>query len=93
MAIYDSVNPEYKAPEERLKPHHTNVVGDIKSVLSIPIWDRQSKKVIGILNLDSNVSNIDKTYFNKEEILLKMEARAHYLSPLLESFYNGVRTQ
>lgn len=93
VVIYDSVNPEYKAPEERLKPHHTNVVGDIKSVLSIPIWDRQSKKVIGILNLDSNVSNIDKTYFNKEEILLKMEARAHHLSPLLESFYKGVRTQ
>lgn len=91
--IYDSVNPEYKAPGERLKPHHTKVVGDIKSVLSIPIWDRQSKKVIGILNLDSNVSNIDKTYFNDRDILEIIAARAHHLSPLLESFYNGVRTQ
>lgn len=93
-AIYDSVNPEYKAPGERLKHHHIKVVGDIKSVLSIPIWDRQSKKVIGILNLDSSVSNIDKTYFNDRVVLEKIAARAQHLSPLLESFfYTGVRTQ
>jgi len=93
VVIYDSVNPNYKAPEKRLKPHHIKVVGDIKSVLSIPIWDRQLKKVVGVLNLDSKVSNIDKTYFNKQEILQRMEARARYLSPLLEPFYDGVRAQ
>lgn len=93
-AIFDSVNRNYKAPEKRLKPHHIKVVENITSVLSIPIWDRQSKELIGVLNLDSKGSNIDKTYFDKKEIIQSIEARARkFLSPLLESFYDGVIAQ
>lgn len=91
VVIYDS--ERYKAPEKRLKKQHRKVVGNIKSVLSMPIWDRQSKRVIGVLNLDSR-SGIEGTHFDdKETVLKRLEARAMLLSPSLASFSHGVKGQ
>lgn len=81
---------KYRAPERRLKKRHRQVVEGINSVLSIPIWDSRSRRVIGTLNLDS-IHGIEKTYFDNKDVLEKLEARAMFLSPSLASFCDGVR--
>ncbi len=86
--IYDSENHDFKAPEKRLTPTSIQVVGYIKSVLSVPIWSKAHKKVIGVLNLDSTW-NIDRTHFHQEQVIRPLVARARVFSTML--FTDGVK--
>lgn len=86
--IYDSQTPDFQAPEKRLTPKQRQVVGYIKSVLSVPIWSKKQKKVIGVLNLDSKW-NVDRTYFHQENVIQRLEAWARVFSTML--FSDGVK--
>jgi hypothetical protein len=88
-AIYDSHDPVYTAAETRLTFKQRQVVGDLKSVLSIPIWTKAQKKVIGILNLDSGW-NTDRTFLNHQDVVQRLEARARTFSTVL--FPDGVKS-
>lgn len=60
---FDSEDKTLSLPAESLKPIQHRAVLHLKSVLSIPILDKETSKVVGILNLDS-VENVEKTHFN-----------------------------
>lgn len=86
--IYDSGNEDFGAPETRLSSKQRRVVGHIGSVLSVAVWSKARKEVVGILNLDST-SNVDQTFFNRQEVVERVEARARALSTVL--FPDGVK--
>jgi hypothetical protein len=88
-AIYDSENEDFKAAEKRLMPAQRQVVGSLKSVLSIPIWSKERKKIIGVLNFDSKW-NVDRTFFNDQDVIQHLEARSRLFSTLL--FSDGVKS-
>lgn len=85
---YDSVNPNYHRPKHRLSAKQLRIVGSIRSVLSVPIWKRDCNKVVGVFNLDSSY-NVDRTLFDREEIVRAVASGASVLAGLL--FDNGVK--
>lgn len=86
--IYDSENEAFKAPEKRLTYQQKQTVGNIKSVLSVPIWSKMEKRVIAILNLDSTW-NVDRTLFHQEELIQILEAWSRVFSTMI--FVDGVK--
>lgn len=87
VTFYDSENPSLKAPEKRLTQKQRNIVGYIKSVISLPIWSKEKDKLVGMLNLDSTW-NIDRTSFDHEEIVRYLDANTGVFSHIL--FKDGV---
>jgi len=87
--VYDSVADGLTGPEKDLTEEQMNIVGGINSVLSLPIWHKETKKVVAILNLDS-IENVDKTFFNREEVVHAVTARSGPLSMML--FRDGVKS-
>lgn len=86
--IYDSNTQGLKSPEGSLTTEQKEVVGDIKSVLSVPVWSKAHKKVVGVLNLDSKW-NIDRTFFDRTEVVQLLEAQARLFSMML--FPDGIK--
>jgi hypothetical protein len=86
--IYDSNTDGYKGPEKSLTQQQLDTVGHIKSVLSVPIRHRETKKIVGILNLDS-AHNVDKTFFDHQTVVNVIIARANRLESIL--FRDGVK--
>lgn len=64
--IYDSIEPDLQLPAKRLAEAKKDVVKNIKSTVSIPIW--LEDKVVGVLNLDSK-QNVKDTLFVDAEVL------------------------
>lgn len=87
--VYDSAAEGLTGPKKNLTEKQIKIVGGINSVLSLPIWHKETKKVVGILNLDS-IENVDKTFFNREEVVHAVTARAGPLSMML--FRDGVKS-
>lgn len=67
--IYDSVNPHYRMPVDRLSKEQLShdEIKEVNSVLSVPIWS-SNNSIIGVLNFDS-YHNIEHTYFDREGII------------------------
>jgi hypothetical protein len=80
--IYDSATDNLKAPERKLSGVQKRVVGNIKSVLSLPIWSKEYEEVLGVLNLDSTW-NIDRTLFDQREIVALAESWAGVFSRMV----------
>lgn len=87
--VYDSAAEGLTGPRKSLTEEQVRIVGTINSVLSLPIWHNETKKVVGILNLDS-IHNVDKTFFNREEIVNRVTARSGPLSMMLSP--DGVKS-
>ena len=87
VALFDSQNPDMQRPRESLTDSHNNVIGHVKSVVSIPITDVKNE-IIGILNIDSTY-NIDKTKFDYEDIIDLFRGGALLVSTVL--CRNGVK--
>ncbi|MCG8554025.1 MAG: hypothetical protein MJD61_01870 [Proteobacteria bacterium] len=85
--IFDSEDEAYQAPAGRLTDRQKAVVGQVRSVLSVPIWSDPPREVIGILNLDSRF-NIDRTLFHHQDIAKVLEASARSLGKVITP--NGV---
>jgi hypothetical protein len=66
-SISDSVMPQLKLPEGRIKRDKVSIVSHIKSTLSIPIW--YDGKIVGVFNLDSDL-NVTETRFDDSEIYI-----------------------
>jgi len=86
--IYDSNTAGYTGPERSLTKQQIDCVGHLKSVLSVPIRHKESKKIVGILNLDST-HNVDKTFFDNQLVVNAITARANRLETIL--FEDGVK--
>jgi hypothetical protein len=86
--IYDSSTDALKGPEKSLTDEQIGVVDNIKSVLSVPIRHKETKKIVGLLNLDST-HNVDKTFFNHQSVANAMIARSNRFATIL--FRDGVK--
>lgn len=84
-AHYDRDTPNLAAAERRSETQES-VVGNLKSVYSVPIWSQG--KIVGILNLDS-VEGINDTYFNHRFVLDLAGNFARDLAPILPN--DGVK--
>jgi hypothetical protein len=80
VVIYDSVATGLKGPKTSLTQKQVATVSHIKSVLSMPIRHSETKTIVGILNLDSTY-NVDKTFFNREDVVNVVTARRLALYP------------
>lgn len=87
--IFDSNDSRFSAPAKRLDKKQRTIVGDIHSVLSVPICLASDSKVVGILSLDSKF-NVDNTRFANEQVVGKLIASAATFPNLL--FADGVKT-
>jgi hypothetical protein len=84
--VFDSQRSDLKAPARRLKPRQSHVAGQVKSVLSTPVWE--AKKVVGVLNFDST-ANEDETHFTDDDVVRLALAYAKILGP--HCFGDGVK--
>jgi hypothetical protein len=82
IVVYDSAAEGLTGPKKSLTQKQIGIVGNINSVLSLPIRHSETKKVVGVLNLDS-IHNVDKTFFNAEQIVNAVTARSGPLSMML----------
>jgi hypothetical protein len=64
-SIFDSLRPDLQLPSNRVTAAQAKVIGDLKSVMSIPIW--HEGKVVAVFNLDSD-QNVADTHFDHPEI-------------------------
>lgn len=82
--IFDSENADYRQPKDRLNEKQTAIarVLQIRSVLSLPIWDIRKNRIIGVLNLDSDY-NMDRTYFDKENVVERGLEEAQFVAYVL----------
>jgi GAF domain-containing protein len=89
MSIYDSADPRYGLPADRLNKSQTSIVGNsIRSWLGVPILYNDS--VVGVLNLDSE-QNIDRTKFADESVYRLAAACARDIGALC--FQDGVKAR
>lgn len=81
---YDSENIDYSRPKKRLnkKQKDSQRLKRINSVLSIPITSLDNKRIIGVLNIDSDL-NINRAFFNKDNVIYEGENQSKQLSNFL----------
>jgi hypothetical protein len=82
IVIFDSDASGLQGPAMSLTLKQLETVAHIKSVLSVPIRHSATKKIVGILNLDSTY-NVDKTFFNREDVVNIVTATSSPLSMML----------
>jgi len=86
ITLFDSANEKYGAPANSMGERFRRVVGNVGSVVSVPIIGK-SGKVIGVLSLDST-ANIADTRFAEPEVVKLLQAYADTLQPVC--FFDGV---
>jgi hypothetical protein len=71
-SLYDSIEPDLQTPANRLTKakKDKDVVKNIKSTLSVPIW--LEDKVVGVLNLDSKQNVKDTLFIDDQVVALAM---------------------
>ncbi|PJZ23923.1 hypothetical protein CH352_18785 [Leptospira hartskeerlii] len=90
ICIYDKKDNTFRRPVKSLKSRVRPFVSKIGSVISIPIWSKTDNKcVFGILSLDSSFT-IDRTLFDRDDIVDILAKHVVRLSLILEKFRNGV---
>jgi hypothetical protein len=76
--MFDSKDPRYNLPAQRLKESCHDAVMFLNSTLSVPIWDAGADSPVGVLNLDSK-DNVDKTRFEDNAVYILASACARTL--------------
>lgn len=90
ICVYDKKDNTFRRPIRSLKPRVKPIVSKIGSVISLPIWSKTSDNcVFGVLSLDSNFT-IDRTLFDRDDIVDILAKHVVRLSLILEKFRNGV---
>ena len=79
QSIYDSKDKKLSIPAARLNQSQHEATRDLNSTLSVPVWDKDKDKVVGVLNLDCE-QNITESLFNNNEIVQLAAGCAQYLS-------------
>lgn len=86
-SIYDSKDEKLSLPAGRLTESQRCATAHLNSTLSVPIWDKELDKVVGVLNLDSE-QNIEGSFFNNAEMIRLAAACAQHLAA--HCFSDGV---
>jgi hypothetical protein len=80
ITLYDSKDPKLNGSYNSLSTSQKEIVGDIQSVLSLPIFDDDKKeRIVGVLNLDSQ-ANVSDTLFHDSDVVRLAQAYAETLS-------------
>lgn len=91
ICIYDKKSETFKSPAKTLNSKVKPFSDKIGSVISIPIWSKNGEKpVFGVLSLDSNFT-IDKTFFDREDIVDLLAKHIDRLSLVLDKLKVGIR--
>lgn len=90
VTFFDSKKPRYGYPADTLRKRSQEVVKGVNSVISIPIWDKEKDKVIGVLNVDS-VYNMEVTRFTNKQVAGIFKGVAEKLAVVLKPLEDGFK--
>lgn len=68
--MFDTQNRNFRRPQKRLNDQQKAVerLLQVNSIISFPICARGKKRIIGVLNFDSNL-NLNRTFFSQSDII------------------------
>ncbi|MEW6352408.1 MAG: GAF domain-containing protein [Thermodesulfobacteriota bacterium] len=78
---YDSANKDLKIPAGKLTAGQKTATSHLRSLLSVPIWNFEAKRIVGVLNLDSRQNKGD-SFLTHPEVATLSAAYATSLAPL-----------